>query len=521
MRYTLLIIVLAGITTSSAAQNNRRALEQKPVSTSFKPPAFPDENSRLKALDALFPKVEKMLHEYATANHLPSVAYGIVADGKLIFSGATGIINLKTKKPATVKSPYRIASMTKSFTAMAIMKLQEEGKLSITDPASVYVAEMKDWVYLTRDAKPITIHHLLTMTAGFPEDNPWGDRQLADTDEEFLRFLKAGVSFSSLPGHQFEYSNMGYAILGNVITRVSGMTYQEYITKNILKPLGMMDTYWEFSKVDADELVLGYRWEDEQWKEEPMLHDGAYGAMGGLITTIEDFSKYVAFHLAVYPHRNETETGPVKRSSVREMHKPSTTDLFTDSKKADGTPCPIVMGYGFGLGYREDCDGVIRISHGGGLPGFGSDYRFYPDYGIGVLSFANRTYAGLGGVSGRVLDMLVREGGLKPRVLPVSEILEKRKGELVAVLSSWDEERSNKLFAENFFLDLSRPNWIRKSRDVFEKAGEIISTGSISPENQLRGHFIIKCANGNVNVFFTLSPEKDPRIQQLDFAFQP
>jgi hypothetical protein len=203
------------------------------------------------------------------------------------------------------------------------------------------------------------------------------------------------------------------------------------------------------------------------------------------------------------------------------MHKPRTTNLFTDSKKADGTPCPIVTGYGFGLGYREDCDGIIRISHGGGLPGFGSDYRLYPDFGIGVISFSNRTYAGLGGVDGRVLDMLVQDGGLKPRVLPASDILNKRKAELVTVLGSWDEKKSHALFAENFFLDLSRAAWITTSKEVFDKAGKIISIGSMVPENQLRGHFNMKGEKGEVEVYFTLSPEKDPKIQQLDLNFKP
>ena len=521
MRNIIITVALTGFTMLSVAQDKHATEQKTDFSTAYEPSAFPGVTNRLKSLEVLFSKAEKMFQDYAMENHLPSVAYGIVADGKLIFSGATGSVNLETKKQATIRSPYRIASMTKSFTAMAIMRLQEDGKLSIGDFASTYVPEMKNWVYLTRDASPITIYHLLTMTAGFPEDNPWGDRQLADTNEEFIEFLKDGVSFSSVPGHRFEYSNMGYAILGNIVSRVSGMPYQEYITRNILQPLGMTNTYWEFSKVDPHELVLGYRWEDGRWKEEPMLHDGAYGAMGGLITTIEDFSKYVAFHLAAYPHRNEMENGPVKRSSVREMHKAYTTELFTDSKKADGTPCPVVAGYGFGLGYREDCEGIIRISHGGGLPGFGSDYRFYPDYGIGVISFSNRTYAGLGGVGGRVLDMLVREGNLKQRVLPTSDILERRKNELIVVLKSWDEKRSDALFAENFFLDLSRSNWIKKSKHVLDQAGKILSIGSISPEDQLRGHFVMNGEKGDIKVYFTLSPEKDPKIQQLDLEFEP
>lgn len=343
----VVILVLMVLTASSFAQSKRPTAGQKlAFSANYKPAAFQHEAERLKNLKPFLPQVEKMYKDFAQKNKLPSVVYAIVADGKMIYSAATGVTNLKTQKQATTTSLFRIASMTKSFTAMAIMKLKEEGKLSITDPASKYVSEMNEWVYPTNDAHPFTVHNLLTMTAGFPEDNPWRDRQLDDTDEEFIDFLKNGVSFSSTPGDGFEYSNLGYAILGLIVTRASGMPYQDYIKKAILQPLDMNNTFWEFSKANADELVHGYRWEDEQWKEEPMLHDGAYGAMGGLITSIEDFSKYVAFHLTAYPSRSEGQAGPVKRSSVREMHKPYTTDLYTDSRKADGTLCPVVMGYG-------------------------------------------------------------------------------------------------------------------------------------------------------------------------------
>jgi len=519
MKYFILIISFTGLTILSYSQTKKQSDQQ--LGNAYYPAEFPEEKTRLASLMLTLPAVDKIFQDFAKENHLPSIAYGIVADGKVIYSGATGIINLKNKTKATTQSLFRIASMTKSFTAMAIMKLQEDGKLSITDPASKYVSEMEGFKYLTVDAAPITIFNLLTMTAGFPEDNPWGDRQLEDTAGEFLDFLRGGVSFSSAPGQQFEYSNLGFAILGLVVTRVSGMPYQQYITKNILQPLGMNNTYWEFSEINPHQLVIGYRWEDQQWKEEPMLHDGAYGAMGGLITSIEDFSKYVAFHLSAYPHRNEKEQGPVKRNSVREMHKPQMPFLFTDSKRADGTLCPVVSGYGFGLGYRMDCEGIVRISHGGGLPGFGSDYRFYPDMGIGVISFANRTYAGTGRVDGRVLDTLMLAGGLKPRMLPASAILNTRKDQLIPILLSWDEKQANAIFAENFFLDLSRSAWEKKSKEVFDNVGKIVSTGSLVPENQLRGYFMLNGEKGKVRIYFTLSPEKDPKIQQLDLNFEP
>jgi CubicO group peptidase (beta-lactamase class C family) len=513
MKHTIVFLICLGNIVAAYGQITKPLPQKINASSTYKPAVFEDQQ-RIDKLSKMFPVVEKIYREQAERNHFPAIAYGIVVDGKLVFSGATGILNTKTQEKASTQSLFRIASMTKSFTAMAIMKLQDEGKLSITDPALKYIPEMKGFTYITSDTRPITIHNLLTMTAGFPEDNPWGDRQLEDSDTEFDAFLKNGVSFSTTPGQAFEYSNMGYAMLGEIVSRVSGITYQEYITKNILQPLGMTHTIWEYTKAPAGALALGYRWEDEQWKEEPMLHDGAYGAMGGLITTIEDFSKYVAFHLSAYPHRNEAERGPITRSSVREMHKPYMPSLIADAKTPAGKPCPIVVGYGFGLGNRQDCDKIVRISHSGGLPGFGSEYRFFPEYGVGIIAFANRTYANV--PNHFVADTLLKSGVLKPRVLPASDILNKRKEELLPLLTSWQENISNRVFAENFFLDLSRDRWITKSKEAFDKIGRVVSSGPMHAENQLRGYFVIKGEKGEMNVYFTLSPEPDPKIQFLE-----
>ena len=490
-------------------------------SASYVPPAFTD-SARLANLERAFPAVEKIFQDYAKKNHFPGFAYGIVANNKLIFSGATGFTNIKGNTSATPKSIFRIASMTKSFTAMAILKLRDEGKLSLTDPVSLYIPEMADITYLTKDSPVITIQNLLTMTAGFPEDNPWGDRQLADTPEELSRFIQDGLSFSNTPSKEFEYSNLGYGMLGKIISASSGKPYQEYITENILKPLGMNDTYWEYSDVPADRLAMGYRWEDDQWKEEPLLHDGIFGAMGGLITSIEDFSHYVNLHLSAWPPRNDDETGPVKRSSIREMHKPwQFRQLSKGTPLSDGTFCAAASGYGYGLGWRKDCNGIERVSHSGGLPGFGSEYRFYPDYGVGIICFANLTYASAGSANTRAMDTLLLISGIKPRTLPTSAILDQRKEEILQLINTWDTKLGDTILAENFYPDLSRETWMKNSTALFEQAGKIVSTDPLIPENQLRGSFIIHCEKKNIHVFFTLTPEKSPKIQQLDLNLEP
>ena len=493
------------------------------ISTSFlfsqgtyEPPAFADKQ-RLGKIESAFPIIDKMFKDHAERNHFPAMAYGIVVDGKLVFANATGFSNVEKKIPATTRSAFRIASMSKSFTAMAIMKLRDAGKLQLDDPASKYIPEMKALKYLSSDAPPITIRHLLTHSAGFPEDNPWGDRQLDNTNEELTGLMKQGVSFSNVPGYAFEYSNLGFALLGAIVSKVSGKPYQQYIDEAILQPLGMKDSKWEYSKVPSEQLALGYNWKGGQWTEEPLLHDGSYGAMGGLICSIEDFGKYIALHLSAWPPRNEDDKATLKRSSLREMQHPwEISGMNTNARRRDGTPCPIVGAYAFGLGWDRDCGQRVRIGHSGGLPGFGSHWRMLPDYGIGIVSFANLTYAGTGSINSLVLDTLISIAQLNPRVLPSSEILEKRKNQLLKLLPEWTNAKSSGLFAENFFDDNSIDTLRYRSNYFFARLGKIQRVGEVEPQNQLRGGFTLEGEhNTNVRIFFTLSPETNPLIQAV------
>ncbi len=481
----------------------------------YRPPVFTDPD-RNKKIEETFPVIDQLYKDYAEKNHFPGLVYGIVVDGKLVHTGGTGFTDLNAKIPANAaNSAFRIASMTKSFTAMAILKLRDEGKLKLDDPVSLYIPEMKKMKYLTKDASKITIRHLLSHAAGFPEDNPWGDRQLADSDEELIAIYKKGVSFSNNPGLGYEYSNLGFATLGYIIKKVSGEKYEDYISKNILKPLGMTHTYWEYTKVPKETLAHGYRWLDEKWVEQPLLHDGSYGAMGGMITTIEDFSKYMALHLSAWPPRDDAEIYPVKRSSIREMQYPWDISSFNvNAKLTNGRICPTVSAYCYGLSWTKDCDNKIYIAHTGGLPGFGSNWRILPEYGIGIVCFANLTYASAAAANKQALDTLFALSNIKPRQLPASAILDQRKNELVKLLPNWNNAKGSNIFAQNFWLDYFSEKLKIEATGAFAKAGKIITVREVVAENQLRGYFIMEGEKANIKVTFTLTPENPPLIQE-------
>lgn len=340
------------------------------------------------------PALDNIFKQHFDKHHIPGLIYGITVHGKLVVHGSMGSVTASATSrdsgspPCRQSSVFRIASMSKSFTALAIIQLRDRGFLSLSDPVSKYVPEVKHITPLHADSPELTVGHLLTMQGGFPQDDPWGDRLLDMSDHDFSQLLTSGLHLSNPTGVVYEYSNLGYAILGLVIKNITKMTYQDYITKNIFLPLGMENTVFECDKVAGSaHLVPGYRWEDQRWKAEPMLHDGAFGAMGGICTTLDDFVKYMAFHQEVWQSQFqslEDPTTPCCRASVREMHFPWNVDgIFFEKKVATpltgvgsevGTKNEALAGvwseaYGYGLKSCRDLKGVRWIRHAGGLPG--------------------------------------------------------------------------------------------------------------------------------------------------------
>lgn len=489
------------------------ALALKGLGQNYKPPVFNDVD-RQEKIALTYEKLDSIFSQYAREKHFPSISYGLVVDGQLLHTFYTGYTNFDGKISASPLSDYHIASMTKSITAMAILKLRDENRLSLDDPIEKYVPEAKGMKTLTSDAPLITIRHLMTHNAGFPEDNPWGDRQLGRSDVWLDSLYSNGISFSTTPGTEYEYSNLGFSTLGLIIKKVSGQTYQHYITENIFKPLGMNHTYWDYDDVPNDQLVIGYRFKDGKYVAQPLLHSGSFGAMGGLITTVEDFSKYMSLHLAAWPPRNDEDNGPLKRSSIREMHHAwNFAKVWTSEKDASGADCNIIDSYGYGLHQYLDCNGTKIITHSGGLPGFGSQWRILPDYGIGMVVFGNLTYAPMGSVLTTAIDSLMNWAQLKPRVLPASAILEERKNQIVSLLPAWNGAEHSGIFADNFFDDYFIADLKKKSSEKLQKAGKIISISPVVATNQLRGYFIMKGKKKEIKIWFSLSPEPNPKIQ--------
>lgn len=461
----------------------------------------------------LLPELDERYRTYALNNNFPGYAYGILLDGRLIHAGSGGYIDVANKIPATSKSMFRIASMTKSFTAMAILKLRDKGKLRLDDPVEQYIPEMKDQRLKPYDAI-ITIRDLLVHSAGFPTDDPWADRLLDKKEEDLFAFLKKKLSFSNSPGTAFEYSNLGYTLLGYLIRSVSGLSYQEYINKSICGPLGM-HSFWDYTDVPQELLARGYSLKNGKVEEEPLLRDGIFGAMGGLITSIESFSRYLSYHQSAWQQNGSNQVEPIKISSLCEMQQPLRfIKLESNLKYTDGSPYSLVHTYGYGLKCLKDSLGRTFVGHRGGLPGFGSSWFFLPEYGLGMVSFANTTYADTYKMDLEIINKIFHDLKVQPKREPPSSSLKTAKENLLSLLPEWKDVPPG-IFATNFFLDRSLNSLKKESLELFAKAGNIIAIDEINPENQLRGSFNIKGEKANLQIQLALTPENPSLIQQL------
>ncbi len=466
------------------------------------------------------PVIDAAFDRWQASAHAPGLVYGVVQDGR--------IIHLRTAGVRTVDGPavtpdtlFRIASMSKAFTALAILKLRDEGRLSLDDLAETHVPEMRAWTYPTADSPRIRIRDLLNHTGGFVTDDPWGDRQQVLTEAAFTRMLTDGVPFTRAPQTAFEYSNFGYALLGRIVTNVSGQPYNAYIEAEIMRPLGMTSSGYDVFASPQDQRALGYRWENDAWAREPDMRHGVFGSMGGVQTNAPDYAKWITFLLSAWPARDGEETGPVRRSTVREMATGSNFVSASLRALPDGSPCPVAVAYGMGLRVSADCELGQVLAHGGGYPGYGSYMILMPDRRTGLFAFANRTYAGPSAPLLEAASTLVRAGLAPGRPLETSDILAERYVDLGRIWAAGDVAVAQDRLAMNFLMDRSVDNW-RTVLDVLKTdAGACATDAPITPTGALSGTFRWTCDKGVIDGRLLLAPTTPVTIQALNFRLTP
>ena len=337
----------------------------------------------------------------------PGVGIAVAVNGAKVYSKGFGYRDREHGLPVTDDTVFGIGSNTKSFTAMAILQLEEEGRLSVDDLVVKYLPEFR--VGKAQAEHAITIHHFLTHTSGLPPITALynamvrtmkGDPSVPelpelkpiDTYEELMDFI-ANDDFQlvSAPGTRFSYSNEAYGLLGAIIERVSGSKYEEFITERILKPVGMVNSTFNLKTLPSSTPVTElYASKEENGEERVFAAPGwweapAMSAAGFLRSTVDDMLLYLDLY----------RTGGLARSGERVLSSEGIARMMT--------PYIDVMEgyvYGYGLGITPNYHGVSIIGHSGGIKGVSANMAVIPERGITAALHCN-----LGGLpSGLMLN---------------------------------------------------------------------------------------------------------------------
>jgi D-alanyl-D-alanine-carboxypeptidase/D-alanyl-D-alanine-endopeptidase len=467
----------------------------------------------------LFASVDHFFSDFALDSHIPGLVFGIVANGRLVYVRGIGVQDLESNRRVNADTLFRIASMTKAFTALTVLTLRDQGKLQLDALAETYVPEMRGWKYPTEDSPRIRVRDLMNHTAGFVTDDPWGDRQTPLPEIEFSRLLRGGVPFARTPETAMEYSNLGFALLGRIVTNVSGHPYADTISHTLLQPLGFKSSGFFADEAPRERRALGYRWEDDAWRLEPTLAHGAFGAMGGLQTSAVDYAQWVAYLLSAWPPRDDAESGPAKRATVRELAQGSN---FPRSRQRPGhtgpQACRQAADYGMGLWVAADCDLGFTLSHSGGYPGYGSHVLLLPDYGVGLFAFANRTYAGPSAPVWDAAVALQKAGFFKDRAAPIGDELAASYRTVGAAYKQGDAAPGANVFTMNFFLDRDAAGWRRDLAELKKNVGDCDTSAPLTATSALSGEFTWDCAHGRVAGRVLLAPTRPAGLQALELV---
>jgi serine-type D-Ala-D-Ala carboxypeptidase/endopeptidase len=467
---------------------------------------------------AVLAVIDRAMEHYRLDAHIPGMVWGVVKDGRLVHVKGAGVQDIEAKRPVTADTLFRIASMTKAFTALSILKLRDDGKLALDAPAETYVPELRGWRRPTEDSAAIRVRELITHTAGFVTDDPWGDRQTPLPEDDFTRLLKDGVPFTRPTATAMEYSNLGYALLGRIVANVSAQPYKDYVQRTLFTPLGMTVTGYDVAASPQDRRALGYRWEDGAWKLEPTMAHGAFGAMGGIQTSATDYAKWVAYLLSAWPPRDGADTGPVRRSSVRELAQGGN---YASVRQRPGTSgdeaCRSAGAYGMGMNVAVDCELGLTLSHGGGYPGYGSHVLLLPDVGVGIFAMANRTYAGPRAPVWDAAVALLRAGVLTARPTTVAPPLAAAYAAVGRMFAS-GSVAAPEVLAMNFLMDRDADHWASDLAALKTQVGSCDTASPIAATGALSGEFTWRCELGRVRGSVLLAPTATPQIQALSLT---
>jgi CubicO group peptidase (beta-lactamase class C family) len=426
---------------------------------------------------ALATEADRYLNSLVAQNRFGG-AILVARDGKALWRKGYGMANLENEVPNSTQTKFLIGSVTKQFTAVAVLMLAERGKLSVEDSICKYIAECPAmW-------QPITIQQLLTHTSGLPDATAFRSADPADSSPAaglVERFKKRELAFK--PGEKFGFSNPGYIFLGHIIERVSGKSYEAFLKENIFEPLKLANTGYGKPIEIIKHRASGYNRRGSENVNAPYFDISAHHASGALYSTVDD----------LYAWDQSLSTGKlISQKSLDEMMKPRQGN------------------YGYGV-FIEDRFNLRRVSHAGDMPGFNCFIARYPEQKALVIVLSN--YAGTNPleVGGKLTNIYLKDRMVAPVVAGLnSETLKEYVGRYMA------EQKA----AANFIFDVTLEDghlWVKPSH--FEKHRLIpFSRTEYYDEEDLGDtqYAFTRDATGKVNGFIHREPSESFTAQRIN-----
>lgn len=339
--------------------------------------------------------LDKWLAHRVYETHLPGLAMGIVHHGDLLWGNGYGYADVEKQIPISLDTRFRIASITKTFTAIAIMQLYETGKLRLDDPIADYLA----WFDLQYpDSPPITIYHCLTHTSGLPRDATaphWTENEFQDWDAVIATTKSRQLLMPPLQDHS--YSNLGYTLLGGVIEAVAGESWSDYIQRHIVDELGMRDTVVA-PKGDEVNLAIGYLTPQADYSRQavPFIETKGFSPSASMASSVRDLVTYAKFHLS------KGQTPLLSSHGLRDMHR---FHWLQDDW---------ARGYGLGIRIWHINDWTVS-GHTGGYKGFSTMFSVCREHDFGVIALTNSIDSFPFGYAERAYKLIL------PEILKITE----------------------------------------------------------------------------------------------------
>lgn len=421
---------------------------------------------------------------------LPGLALAVVRDGQVLITRSYGSADLEMNAPVTAETVFELGSVTKQFTAAAVMLLVEEGKVGLDDSIAKHLSQLPaGW-------RGITVRHLLNHSSGIQEYLTVPGLPVAahaaESFDEMTGLLGKRLKLEFAPGETWAYSNSGYLLLGNIVERASGQSYWEFLRNRIFTPLGMKATRSSDPRAVIPQRAAGYGWREGRFENRAALSENAQGA-GAIVSNIGDMARWEAGL-----HRGEL------------LRKASWEQIWTPLRVSSSPVAPFSYGFGWVVDWEH---GKRAVFHSGGTPGFSSAFRRYPEEGLAVIVLTNH--------GDRILDHLPVEiaGLVEPALAraqsatdPNPERSERLTKALRAVLSGKPDPKHLTPAMQLFLKTTSGSGlseWVASHGEL--KSLTYSQTERAGENDTLRYRAVV----GDAHLWFSFTLTKDGKIAQL------